>query len=491
MKRLVLSLSVAALGTLFASCSGHGMSGGGLPSVSDAAMQAAPADVAVAPVPVRGPAGDVRIAVALPLRNRADLVAKVAQISDPTSPSYHHFLTREFIAQTYAPRASDLQAVAAQLQAAGFSTRIGTNAVFASAPPATVESFFGTKIGGVQYTDHTGRVTTQAVATLPVRMPQTLSALGANVIGLDDVPPAETFSRLVGTLPPGKTPDNLNGSYGPYFPPDLKQAYRFPSYAVTSGAGVTIAIVMSAEVRSTDINHFAAYALFRKNFNLTQVAVDGGGPLDTGEATLDVEQSAGIAPNADIVLYDVASLSYQDVYDGYNAAYNNNNVLVVNSSFGFCEQDFNSSGGVNYLDAVDSIFLQGSAAGMTWVAASGDFASHECSDSARNVSGQLWPASDPNVLAVGGTDLETTHTAGNYNAAYVAETAYEDSMGGGKYWGSGGGYSAAYARPSWQAGFVSPNNRGIPDVSLNMGCCPAGAQGRTQRGQQRLDLPGR
>ena len=331
----------------------------------------------------------------------------------------------------------------------------------------------------MQYTSRSGRMTTRAVAQTPLRLPASFATLGAHVMGLANIPPAETFSEVAGALPPGKTPDNLNGTYGPYFPPDLKEAYDFPSAATANGAGVTIAIVIDAQVRTTDVAHFSSVALSHAPLNMTTIPISGGGPPDTGEGTLDVEQSGGIAPGAAIDVYDVPSLTDLNIYNAYEAAYNNANVFVVNSSFGQCETDFNSSQGIAELNDYDAVFQEGTLAGMTWVAASGDWSAFSCSDSSLNKVGVSWPASDPYVLSIGGTDLATTHIAASNQSSYSSETAYDYAVSGGKYWGSGGGYSTMYPRPSYQNGFISNPGRGVPDMALHMGCCPAGGGARS------------
>ena len=66
-----------------------------------------------------------------------------------------------------------------------------------------------------------------------------------------------------------------------------------------------------------------------------------------------------------------------------------------------------------------------------------------------------FPASSPNVLAVGGTTL-TVDSSGNY----VSESAWS---------GSGGGISAYESQPSYQNGVVTQTTtkRAIPDVSFD------------------------
>jgi subtilase family serine protease len=74
------------------------------------------------------------------------------------------------------------------------------------------------------------------------------------------------------------------------------------------------------------------------------------------------------------------------------------------------------------------------------------------------------PASDPLVLAAGGTTLTVGHTTG----AYVSESAWGLPFGepGSQFQASGGGFSRVFARPSYQDHLSGPGaRRGIPDVA--------------------------
>ena len=93
--------------------------------------------------------------------------------------------------------------------------------------------------------------------------------------------------------------------------------------------------------------------------------------------------------------------------------------------------------------AYDSVFT---TPGVTFVASSGDYGSF---------FGPLWPASSPNVLAVGGTTLQV-NTRGNY----LGETAWS---------GSGGGISTIEQEPSYQASVQSTGWRSTPDVAFDAG----------------------
>jgi subtilase family serine protease len=145
--------------------------------------------------------------------------------------------------------------------------------------------------------------------------------------------------------------------------------------------------------------------------------------------------------------------------------------------------------------------LQGNAQGITWVASSGDGAGKDCPGPqyysglpAVFVPSIGFPADDPNVVAVGGTNLVTTPpatpTSTSLASKYVSENAYGDSevpydpygvfaptvvnVSGG-VWGSGSGASAFFKKPHYQTLVNTHSNyRTIPDVSMQMGGCPSG-----------------
>jgi subtilase family serine protease len=106
---------------------------------------------------------------------------------------------------------------------------------------------------------------------------------------------------------------------------------------------------------------------------------------------------------------------------------------------------------------------------VTVVAATGDFgASSDPAFDGGTVKEVSLPASDPLVLAVGGTTL----TASTKTGAYESETAWNTlpSEPGGHSSASGGGFSHLYARPGYQDGVPGTDTmRGVPDVAGDAG----------------------
>src|SRR4029077_19642179 len=177
----------------------------------------------------------------------------------------------------------------------------------------------------------------------------------------------------------------------------------------------------------------------------------------------------------------------------YTAVVEDNVVDVVSSSFGECELDFTApyNGGVDFtsiLKTFHALFQQGNAQGITFLASSGDEGGVPCvsksfANNPRNgtkfVRGVENPASDPNVTGVGGTNLQTSATPGEDDAAYHSENAdfdprvdaeFQLSEGsnvtvGNNTWGSGGGYSSVFAKPLYQylVDTGSKKHRAVPD----------------------------
>jgi subtilase family serine protease len=137
--------------------------------------------------------------------------------------------------------------------------------------------------------------------------------------------------------------------------------------------------------------------------------------------------------------------------------------------------------------------MQGNAQGMTFLTGSGDSAAKQCPSvsyfsggPARFVRGVPEPASDPNVTAVGGTNLVTTYVQGTLDSAYAGENAWDDPevpydpygigvpVSGGA-WGAGSGYSKMWPAPDYQSAVNTGSDmRAIPDVGMQVGGCPAG-----------------
>jgi subtilase family serine protease len=452
-----------------------------------AALQAAP------------PTDVVDFHVYLPLQNQAQLEDLVTRMHDKNSAQYQQWLTPADFLLRFGPTTGDLGRVKASMQARGF-TVIESHAHgvrvrgSAAAVAATFQVALRKRMEGGQQ---------RFIATQVPQPPNELQDLNVRVLGLESVPRRQVHSQVTSRVA-ATVVNNRNGATGPYWFTDLKQAYDYPAYsAYTDGKGVKVAVLMADLLFPGDVasafNHESFSAITGKPVpTVTTKLIDGGGVLNgpgSFEASLDVQQVLGGAPGAAVTLVSIPDLSIAHVTDGYRYIVDSNAYDIVNSSFGGCELSFTAAynGGTDLtylLKTVHEIFLQGNAQGITFVASSGDQGGLGCPSpdygtpgaSPVFLPGVSWPASDPNVTAVGGGNLVTKATATTRDSSYVRESAFGDPQApydlyglgqnvSGGYWGAGGGVSTVFAKPLYQAlaNTGSTSWRTVPDIGMQVG----------------------
>jgi kumamolisin len=403
-----------------------------------------------------------RIVVGLDLRNRDALETFLADVQDPTSPHYGHFLSQEEFNASYAPTPDEEAAVVAHLQAHGLTvTDRPPNRLLvgATGSVAAIERAFGVEIHSVSLdgAHHYAAVNEPS-------FPSELAHIVVGVIGLDDLTPARPHVRVLG---PVRAPRAALGSNCCHLSPnDLTTFYH--DATTYDGTGETIVIAGAFAWKDSDNSGFAAqWGLPALPAGSAQVCT---GPTTSSgcnfsntnsiEIALDAEYAHGTAPRARILNYMAASTSNADFTTMYNRVVTDNPGHVVSTSWGACEAGLSAA----TQQADDNIFANANAIGQSWLAASGDNGSRDC-------SGMLTvdnPANSPHVIGVGGTTPSCSGgmTASNPACAgYGSETAWIDS---------GGGVSQVFARPSFQAGCGVPagSRRLVPDVALEADTAP-------------------
>ena len=220
----------------------------------------------------------------------------------------------------------------------------------------------------------------------------------------------------------------------------------------------------------SDIDNYEA--CFGSDASVSTVAVDGGatGP-QVGEAALDIEVAAGLAPASAITVFSGPNSGTGPI-DTYTQMVDDPSIKVLTTSWGQCE----GAGGIDPSEqqAETTLFEQAASQGQTVMAAAGDSGSSDCYFPPHDDNPALSvddPADQPDVTGVGGTTLT--------GAAPDAPT--ESVWNGGPSLGAGGGgNSADFAAPSWQqipeaqshatlftCGSGSQQCREVPDVSAS------------------------
>jgi hypothetical protein len=220
---------------------------------------------------------------------------------------------------------------------------------------------------------------------------------------------------------------------------------------------------------------------FAKQYGLLYNFTEKGDTSSTGgnlEMTLDVEAATAMANNfsgavdtAHVYAYGFGGTTVDKLLDSWALAQSDDKARVASSSFGNVESAYQNP--VNVSD-FEGIILPMAAGGWTISAASGDHgATADCS-----ILSVDYPASSPNVVAVGGTTLTLTNNNGK--PKFGSEIAWggpgcngqPSSSPKSNNGGAGGGCSNVWPAPPYQSlapGASSCGLRALPDVALNSG----------------------
>ena len=273
--------------------------------------------------------------------------------------------------------------------------------------------------------------------------------------GLTPTKHAKTYLKMlqVYTRPAtsGAQPLIGTGLYGSYGPKDLRSFYKIPATAKGHGYIVIVDAFDTSTIVS-DFNTFSnEYGLPTENGTGNALEVfapygyTSGSANGTGwdvEACLDTQVAHAIAPNAVIVLVEAASNSLTDLYNAVSWGRTAGPTSELSMSWGSSEGGASSS--------TESILTSGNGINFASTGDSGAF---------YGLHGNYtsYPASSPNVVAVGGT---TTVCSDSTPGKLLATIAWEEG---------GGGPSALFGKPSYQSGIIGtdPTYRSLPDLSAN------------------------
>lgn len=231
-------------------------------------------------------------------------------------------------------------------------------------------------------------------------------------------------------------------------PPFLPSAIlaAFEGTGSGDGANQTIGILIDAAPLQSDLDLFWQAAGIPPANRVDIINVNNTVlPPAEGEESLDAQWTTGTAPGARVKVYATGSLEFPPLEAGLRKiladAQADASLRIVSISLGLGELD-TPAGAIR---TQHKLFLRLAALGVNVFVSTGDDGSIP--------GGQLeveYPASDPSVIAVGGTSLFL-----NANLSIDSETGWS---------GSGGGKSVKFRRPAWQtaagmAGSRAPHPR--------------------------------
>lgn len=441
-------------------------------------------------------------------RQRTDLADYALAVSDPGSGVYGRHRSVEEIAAAFGASRATIERVVRFLDSFGAPAAIDVTRTFATTllTRAQADAIFGADPGFTPSVpaELEGAVTTifgtfrhaEAALQLP-RRPRPDRILA------DAAAPWPAWNRISGS--PAPCPGGPEACTNPFPHPGPAAAYRtFTHDQLRTAYGID-ATGLRGRGRSAVVVEWgenvdpADLAAFLDGFGLPslpfeQVLIEGPASAVTpgGEATLDVQTLAGMAPDLDRVTLITAPARTDEEYATYwpivyataldRRQTGGRLTDVVSTSWGLeCEQ----SGMVDpVVDTLETIFQTAAAAGVTLSMAAGDQGSSGCAS--RNPPFQPsdlaigYPMSSPWVTAVGGTSLElrddnSIHDARVWNdwALQLEQAIPQQGCASPPcrplpVWAGSGGESASFARPSWQTGATVAESTGrlVPDVAF-------------------------
>ena len=350
------------------------------------------------------------LAISLPLRNEADLDALLQRIYDPQDPSYHKYLSvGEFVAR-FGPSDSDYLAVLRFARSNAFTAAdapVNRLVVNVEGNAADIEKIFHVTLGLYHHP------TESRTFYAPDREPSLdLDAPVLHISGLDNftLPHAKNIRSSQeqdhALAAAGKTTGS--GPGGQFIGSDMRAAYY--GSGSLNGAGQSVGLFEYAGYEISDVKNYFKKVKQTLSVPIHGVSLNGASLLcppascDDSEQVLDIEMAISMASGLKRVVVYVGN---SDV-SIFNQMAADNTSKQLSCSWGWSDDE----------SSLDPIFKEMAMQGQSVFVATGDNGSSTPGD-------VVWPADDPYITAVGGTDLTTTGPGG----AWASETGWDGSAG--------------------------------------------------------------
>jgi Bacterial Ig-like domain (group 3)/Pro-kumamolisin, activation domain len=458
----------------------------------------------------------LRLVLAVQPPHMAEEEQFIQELVTKGSPNFHQFLTPEEWNARFAPAAEDEQKVVDWAQSQGLTvTKRYANRLIVDveAPAGIIEKAFGITINNYQVEDEVDFSNDRDPA-----IPDSLSGILHDVLGLNSIqrvhrlgagkskqkgpdyvagPIVTNQGSAQGSGDPTKSPmlraargNTPESNLTPMTAPPLNNGVANPDNITNSEAydydglarlshccnvhndpggsppSSSIALVTGGNFEFSDVGTFFSY--YGMAYNITAYSIAGSWPGQDDEAPLDVEYSTAMSNSygspldtAHVYVYEEGNNYLSTIATVYNTIVSDDHAKVVSTSYGWTEGGSDDSWETLTMHPIFNTMV---GEGWTLIAAAGDGGTTDSCSDAINVD---WPASDPDFLAAGGTEL-LLNSSGNYvsETAWVGETwtnnggACAANKGGG-----GGGMSTLFSAPFWQSP-LGYTPRAMPDISL-------------------------
>ncbi len=465
------------------------------------------------------------VSIWLKPHNKAGLDALVQRLYNHDSSSYHRWLTKaQFIAE-YAPTAAEAETVSKFLSGSGLKvSKIGPDNFYvrATGTASAVSAAFHVTLSNYQFKGQVVRANQEDPSVSGAAAP-----LVASVAGLDSMSythpyisqmaamkaasaggPAAVHTASMASVAPANLPVSAfnpncfpgavdqtfttdgslptatykgneyttNPALCGYTPQNIWQAYGLNALyaAKLDGAGQTIVIIdwCGSPTITADANAFSAQfglpKLTSTNFSIINTSPSYCAAPDP-EINIDVEWSHAIAPGAAIDLVVPPSSSFQDIDEGLFYAVDYQLGNVISGSYASEESETAST----VLETESLITEIAASLGISANFSTGDDGDYTLDYPQYDAASVSAPADSPYATAVGGVSLALksdssiawqTGWGTNLNLVSSADYIADPPDDGFFEFGSGGGESAAFAKPAFQDSLPG-TGRQLPDVS--------------------------
>ena len=428
--------------------------------------------------------------VTLKLPDPSVVTSFIAELSNRRSREFHRFLRRGQFGRIFGPTMSEVNFVESVLRADGLRPgRVTPDrlSIPITASADVLDHAF--RVSLVDYRLSDGRIAYSTPSS--PQIPSSVVQFVQGIVGLSNLyephsliahaaaprPHTELSKRLdarraLGGPWPCSAASHVASTYGSLTANQLASYYAMtPMYGLGDfGQGVNVGLVELEPNSTSDIARYRSCYGLRTSVNYFSVDGGVGSGVGSGEAALDIEDVMGLAPRTTIDVYQAPN---SDEYDDFSAIINRDADQVVSASWGECELD----AGYAAVQSEGALFDQAATQGQTVLAAAGDTGSTDCLADPGSQNGSSLsvddPASQPNVLGVGGTTVGSS-TENVWNNSGISNGA------------GGGGISSAWCMPSYQyqkgitglisgysqqdatdCGSKTPYLRQVPDVSAD------------------------
>ena len=349
-------------------------------------------------------------------------------VSTPGSPLYRRFLPKGRLAATFGPTPATIRAVEAALTEEGLAPgRVSADglSIDVSTTVGRAEAGLHTRIASYRMESGRTVLANTSAPSLPASIASNIEA----IVGLNTVPeaqPGAVHSKKPVAVATRGAPaltvraDTADTACNPaayaasstnsYTANELAQAYGFDGLYDSGdlGSGATVALYELEPYSAMDVATYQA--CYGTNTTVTNIAVDHGAGEGTGsgEATLDIEDVLGLAPESHIDVYEAPNTSRGSI-DNWRRIATDDTAQVVSTSWLTCEAFSGKEPTVE-----STIFAEMVAQGQTVLAASGDSGSEGCLPNDRSITART--GRNPSALAV----------APGTKSVYVANTSSAD-----------------------------------------------------------------